>query len=167
VDPDVFIPVDNPKDPRYPPLTYVPGVLQPLNMGMLLLLLLLMLGALIYCVVWSSKHGGLLEYLDGHEGRYFLFRFLPQIAAGVLMIYIFTVEAAIFRVMPFIGMSSHSADLRTTAALMNMYPSNFLVPQLEHLRAGHILIGSCVLALWLANFTIPLISCLFAVRLVV
>ena len=66
--------------------------------------------------------------------------------------------------MPFISMASPSASKRAAAALMELSPRDFVLPNFSILRAGHPMIGSCILVFWLALFTIPLASALYQPR---
>ncbi len=124
-----------------------------------------MLAALIFCAVYSRANDGLWDFTDADGGRYFLFRFLPQILASIIVLYILAVWTALMRVVPFVGLASRSAKQQSSAMLLPLRPRSFLLPPLHYLRAGQPVIAICLAIFELSFFTIPLHSSLFHVRL--
>ncbi|KAI9833290.1 MAG: hypothetical protein M1819_003685 [Sarea resinae] len=161
-DSEVFIPVQAPEDTiRYPRLDYLPVILRPLTLCALMLCCWLMTAALIFCGVWSAKHSGLWDYDGIDRGRYFVFQFLPQMLACLILIWLFNVEMAVCRILPFSHMASNSAKSRSGALFMDLFPTDFILPRLRYFRAGDPVIGICMLVFWLTIFTIPLQSSVF------
>ncbi|KAI9841272.1 MAG: hypothetical protein M1837_000808 [Sclerophora amabilis] len=163
----VFIPVEPPSNSlRYPDLHYVPAVLRPWTLGFILLLCLLMIAALMFCGIWSAQHDGLWDYDGGDSGRFFVFQFLPQIFASILVVLIFTVETAALRVLPFTLMASTGSKSHPSALLMDLFPTNFIFPYVRSFHPGNVIVPTCLSILWLSIFTIPIQSSLFQVRYV-
>lgn len=164
-EPQTLIPVDPPRNSsRYPELTYLPAILRPASLALLTFLCLLMIAGLIFCAIWSRRHDGLWEYTDLDGGRYFLFGFLPQILASIIVLYLLSVKITMMRVMPFVSMASDSIKLRSNALLMSMRPTSLVLPQVGYFRTSHPIIATCLIVFWLSIFTIPLHSSLFQVR---
>jgi len=160
-----FVAMDPPENSfLYPPLDYVPIVLRPWALALLIICCLLMIAGVSFCNVWSKKRQGLWDY-DGQSGsRYFVFQFLPQILAAILILWIFMVQAAVYRVMPFAIMASER-KLERVLQKLPMLSRNFLLPDLSHFLYGEPLVGFSLFTIWLANvFAIPLLSCLFQVK---
>ncbi|KMP02470.1 hypothetical protein CIRG_10294 [Coccidioides immitis RMSCC 2394] len=157
-----FIPVDPPQERyQYPPLTAAPCILRPLLLCPLIFSCLCMIAALVFCSVWCQKYDWLWEYNGFGGSRYFVFEFLPQLLAILIVICVFVVQAAVYRVIPF---SIIARTINRQRALQNlpMFPRNFLLPDLSHFQHGEPLIGACLLVIWATNFiTVPLQSCLF------
>ncbi|KAI9840985.1 MAG: hypothetical protein M1838_003806 [Thelocarpon superellum] len=166
--PEIFIPVDEPEDARsFPALTAIPAILHPVSLMSLAVLCLLEMAALVTSVVWSQRHHGVDDY-DGDGGRrYFIFEFLPQIVAAVILVYILSVQTAMTRVMPFLSMASHSARQRSSALQMDLFPTDFVLPRWSYFRAGHVVVGTCFVIFWLSLFTLPLQASLFQAQLLV
>jgi hypothetical protein len=159
--PEMFIPVQPPmRSSRYPPLMFVPTILRATSMITLSLLCLMMIAALMFCAIYSSHHQGLVGWSDGiWGGLYFIFGFLPQVLAAVILLYVQGVVSAITRIMPYALMAMNDADSRTKALFLGIYPKCFLWPRLD----GPGSIGVANVFFWLTIFTIPLQGCLFAV----
>ncbi|RMJ22187.1 hypothetical protein PHISP_06939 [Aspergillus sp. HF37] len=165
VDPESFIPVEPPDESLlYPPLDFVPVVLRPLALTAAILCSLLMVAGIVFCNVWSQHNEGLWDY-DGLGGsRYFVFQFLPQILAAIIIIWTFVIQAAVYRTMPFVIMASERPLDRVLQKLPTL-PRNFVLPDLSHFRYGEPVIGFSLFVIWLSNFiTIPLLSCLFQAK---
>lgn len=159
--PDAFIPVEPPlHGSRFPDLTFVPTILRLPSMITLSLLCVLMIAALIFCAVYSSKHSGLVAGPGSvHGGLYFVFRFLPQILASLIFLYVQGVVSAITRILPFTLMAMKDTDSRTDALFLSIYPRSFFWP----VGDGPVTIYVSNLFFWLAIFTIPLQCSLFSV----
>ena len=158
---DIFIPVEPPlPSSRYPDLTFVPTILRPFSMMTIALLCVLMIAAIIFCAIYSTYHNGLLAWYAGiYGGRYFVFRFLPQILAAVLFMIIQEVMCASRRLLPYTLMSMDGAGSRANALFLGLYQKSFLWPRWD----GPASINIANLFLWLSIFTVPLQSCLFSV----
>lgn len=161
---DLFVAADQPDDNLYPHLDYVPIVLRPWALAAVILCSLLMITGVAFCNAWSQRHDGLWDY-DGVGGsRYFVFQFLPQLLAVLLVIWIFVVQAAVYRTIPFSMMASER-QRNSILQKLSLIPRNFLVPDFSHFRNGEIVIGISHVIIWLTNFfAIPLQSCLFQAK---
>ncbi|KAK3939414.1 hypothetical protein QBC46DRAFT_148630 [Diplogelasinospora grovesii] len=142
-----------------PRLTFRPRVLRTAALVTLMILVLLMIAALMFCAVYSELHGSLCNYVGIYGGRYFLFRMLPQLLAAVLLLYSQLVMAAISRITPFVRLASEEREERAGSLFQDLYLRTFLWPRL----AGTWDMWMPALATWLANFTLPLQSSLFTV----
>lgn len=158
---EAFIPVQTPlHSSRYPDLTFVPTILRLPSMITLSLLCVLMIAALIFCAVYSSRHSGLVAWSGSiHGGLYFVFGFLPQILASVIFLYVQGVVSAITRILPFTLMAMKDTESRTDALFLGIYPRSFFWP----VGDGPTTIYVSNLFFWLAIFTIPLQCSLFSV----
>lgn len=137
-------------------------ILRPISLTFLTFLCLLVTALLMFCAIYSLKHGSLLAYTgDIYGGRYFLFGFLPQITAAILLLYIHAVMSALIRILPFAMMASAHPETRAMASFMRLHPASLLAPQLQYLSVYPAL-GVCFILLWLVVFTIPLQSSVFA-----
>ncbi|KZF20433.1 hypothetical protein L228DRAFT_233038 [Xylona heveae TC161] len=162
---EVFVPIDTPANSlRYPHLNFLPGILRPVAVGALLFCCLLMLAGLIFCGVWSNKHHGLWDYKGLGGGRYFVFQFLPQMLAAVILLWLFALQTAACRVLPFVSMASTALGKRTGALFTPLFQTRFLLPQFAYFRNGHVFLGACFSVFWLSVFTLPLQCSLFQVR---
>ncbi|KAG9241603.1 hypothetical protein BJ878DRAFT_536438 [Calycina marina] len=150
----IYLPVPPPGSVRFPTLTLLPTILRPLSMIVLCLLCLLMIAAIIFCAVYSTSHQGLVAWSGVYSGRYFVFRFLPQIIAACILIYVQCVMTATKRMMPFVIMAAGDVA-STNARYMNLYPQSLLWPRWNGFMPS--------VLFWFAIFTIPLQSCLFYV----
>ena len=149
------------EDQRYQSLDYVPVVLRTGALVGFTLWCLLMVAAIASCNVSSQRNHGLWDY-DGVGGsRYFVFEFLPQLLAILLVIWTFVIQAAIYRTIPFSMMAS---ERQQDGVLQHLpiLPQNFVLPDFSHFKHGEPLIGLSVWIFWLLNwFAVPLASCLF------
>ncbi|KAI4204193.1 MAG: hypothetical protein LQ350_001384 [Teloschistes chrysophthalmus] len=66
---------------RFPRLDYLPKCLRLPSLVALLVCCLLMVAAIIFTNVWSSRHHGLWQYDNVGTSRYFVFQYLPQLLA--------------------------------------------------------------------------------------
>ena len=132
----------------------------------LILICILIIAGLIVCSVWSSKHNGLIEYDGVGTGRYFLFKFLAQSLAGIIVLWLLVVQAAVYRILPFTLLAS-SRTSQDSGVLYNvaLFPTNFLIPNVSCFRHGDFLLGAFFVIVWLCLFTVPLTSALFQTRL--
>ncbi|KAI9675063.1 MAG: hypothetical protein M1817_001469 [Caeruleum heppii] len=165
--PAIFVPVHKPRcHVIHPKLDYLPAVIRPLSLGLLLIFCIAIIAVLIFSMLFSRSHAGLWMY-DGDVGnRYFVCQFLPQLLACLFLLFLLSIQSTIIRLMPFIFMACDSAKLRSNALLLDTFQSNLLLPYAAYFRAGHPILGSCMLAFWLGLFTIPFSSSLIQVRLI-
>ena len=151
---------------RYPRLNFVPSTLRLTPLLILSFLCVLMITALIFCSVWSTKRNGLTSYNGVGTGKYFIFEFLPQLLACGIVLWLVIIQSAIHRVLPFqllaSGRHSEESSVIQRAAL---YPTNYLLPRFEFFRQREPSLGACSIIFWLSLFTIPLQSALFQTRL--
>lgn len=89
---------------------------------------------------------------------------MPQLLGIIIVFWIFVLQAAVYRIIPFASMSSQRFQDRVLQD-MSIYPANFLLPDLRHFRCGEPAVGICLLIFWISYFTVPLLSCMFQTRL--
>ncbi|KAG6036943.1 hypothetical protein E4U41_005397 [Claviceps citrina] len=162
-----WIPVDKDElqaiDPRgrtYQPLTFKPRILRPFSMIIFMTLSALMIVGMIFSAVYSQKHHGLTPYPGSiYSGQYFVFRILPQLLAGVILIYAQSIITVSLRILPFAKLAREDPQERYLALFQSLYPKTFLLPQLP----GPWQLKAFGVATWLMNFTIPLQSAAFTV----
>ncbi|KAN0074181.1 Protein of unknown function (DUF3433) domain containing protein [Elaphomyces granulatus] len=149
------------EDQRHPPLDYMPVVLRTGALVGFTLWCLLMLAGIASCNVSSQRNHGLWDY-DGVGGsRYFVFEFLPQLLAILLVIWTFVIQAAIYRTIPFSMMASERQQDDILQQLP-ILPRKFILPELSHFKHGEPLIGISLWTFWLLHWlAVPLQSCLF------
>ena len=124
-----------------------------------------MMAALILCNVWSSQHHGLLVYDGVRTSRYFLFQYLPQLFAIFLTIWLFVIQSAVQRILPFsILASGRSTENSGILHGLALFPTNFLIPNLVFFKCGERILGLCYMVFWLSLFTVPLQSSFFQTR---
>ena len=151
---------------RYPKLDFLPKSLGLLSILGLILCCILMIAALIFCSVWTSKIEGLLRYDGVGTSRYFLFEFLPQILASFIIVWLLIIQTSVQRILPFCLLASEQPNQHDRALKSaKMFPTNYLIPNLSFLQLGEPLLGAAFILFWLCLFTIPLQSSLFQTRL--
>jgi hypothetical protein len=162
---DLFVPH---RPSRYsltcPPLDFLPGILRPLYLTLLLIFLLLMLTALIFFAVWSRSHHGIWKYNEFGGPRYFVFQYLPTMIGIVLLIWIQSIETALQRIAPYMALASDSPKAKSAALFLPLQPTHFIFPKYQYFSAGLPLIGTCSLIFWCFIFSIPLLSSAVNVR---
>lgn len=161
---NVLQPLDPTHDSfRCPKLAFIPRALQPISILPLIFCCVLMIAALIFCNVWSSQKNGFSQYNGVESSRYFLFQFLPQLFAIIILIWLFTIQSAIQRVFPFSVLASPRRMAQNSSVLDNipLFPTTYLIPNFAFLRCGEPVLGLCYIVFWLCLFTVPLQSCLF------
>jgi hypothetical protein len=159
---DVFIASTQP----HAPLDFLPAILRPVWLGLFISLCLLMLAGLIFSAVYSNRSGGvgLWDYGAFGDGRYFVFEYLPTIFGMFILLWLIQIQTALQRIVPFISMASDSFHQRSEAVFLRLYPMQFLLPNIQHFRAGHRRVGACYVIFWLFSWTIPLLASSFNVR---
>lgn len=151
-------------DPRNPPLDFVPVVLRPWALAIFSFLVLWMIAAVVFCNVWSQRHSGIWDWDGVGTRQYFITQYLPQLLAGLIVLWNLVIQAAIYRVMPFCIMAS---ERQKAGVLQNLsiLSRNHLLPDFSHFRYGEPLVAFGLLAIWLTNFfSMPLIACLFQAK---
>lgn len=158
-----MVPFEPSLDSLYQQLDSLPKVLRPFRLGLFISLLVLYLTALIFAAVWSVTHTGLWQYSTFGDARYFVFQYLPTLLGMVLLLWLFEIEIALYRVAPFIALASENAKSRSRGALLPIYPSGFALPTFAHLQAGQAPVTIFLFVSWLSIFTIPLLATSFNV----
>lgn len=156
---EVMIPIDLSKDLQSR-LGFVPIPLRLPVLAFYLLLCLLMTTALLFSLIFVSESHGLYDYDGNTTPRYFVFQYLPQLLGIMLVIWLFVVEAAVYRSLPYFCMvPSH----RNHSVLQDVriLPANYLLPDLTFFRTGEKLLGLTFMIFWLTSFSVPLLSCLY------
>ncbi|MCJ1393482.1 hypothetical protein MMC18_006357 [Xylographa bjoerkii] len=104
---DNLVPARPPEDSyRYPSLNYIPGPLRILPLVGLMVCCLIMIALLIVSSVCAAKHNGLWQYDGLGTNRYNLFEFMPQILGAFILLWLFAVQAALQRILPFTLLAS-------------------------------------------------------------
>lgn len=159
---DVFVASSQP----HAPLHFLPAILRPVWLGVYIFLCLLMLAGLIISAVYSNRSGGigLWDYGTFGDGRYFVFEYLPTLLGMILFLWLIQIQVALQRIVPFVSMASDSFHRRSEAVFLRLYTMQFLLPNIQHFRAGQRRIGACYIIFWLFSWTIPLLASSFNVR---
>jgi hypothetical protein len=160
----VLLPAAPPEGGQRPDLGFVPSVLRPLPLLLLIFACLLMIAGLIFSNVYSLRNNGLYDYDGTGTPRYFVFQFLPQLLGITIIVWLFVLQAAICRILPFLIMASKRPFDRVLQDVP-ILPANFLFPHLVHFRVGEPLVGTILFIFWITNFTVPLLSCAFQTQL--
>lgn len=121
------------------------------------------MAALIFCAIWPGDHQGLFTYDGTSTSRYFVFQYLPQLLAGMIVLWLSHLQSAVHRIFPFATMASAVDEPHTSGALHDakLFRTNYLIPDLTYFKYREPVLGVCALIFWLALFTIPLQSSLF------
>ncbi|KAJ9608064.1 hypothetical protein H2200_007052 [Cladophialophora chaetospira] len=156
---EVMIPVDLSKDLRKR-LGFVPLPLRLPILALYLLLCLLMIAALIFSLIFAGTNNALFDYDGNATPRYFVFQYLPQLLGILLILWLFVIEAAVYRSLPYYSMG---ASHRSSWVLQDMriLPANYVLPDLTFFRNREPLLGITFLVFWFANFTVPLLATLY------
>ncbi len=104
--------------------------------------------------MWSKKHAGLWEYKTFGDNRYFVFQYLPTLLGMVLLVWLIQIQMAMQRIAPFLAMASMSTRSRSKASFMHLYPTQFLLPNMQYFESHQFIFGACsvaILALSLHN----------------
>jgi hypothetical protein len=159
---DVFVASTQP----HAPLRFLPAILRPIWLGFFTFLCLLMLAGLIFTAIYSNRGNGigLCDYGIFGDGRYFVFEYLPTLLGMILFLWLIQIQTALQRIIPFMSMASDSFHRRSEAVFLQLYPTQFLLPNIQHFRAGHRRLGACHVIFWLFSWTIPLLASAFNVR---
>ncbi|EGP82767.1 uncharacterized protein MYCGRDRAFT_51429 [Zymoseptoria tritici IPO323] len=148
-------------DSQYSKLDFLPGILRPIQLGAYLALVVIFLACLIFTAVWSRANTTLTDYGRFGDARYFVFRYLPTLLGMILLMWLFQIEIALYRIAPFIAMTSPFPRNRLAGAQLPLVPQGFVLPYFKHFSAGQPVIGAFILISWLQLFTIPLLASSF------
>jgi Protein of unknown function (DUF3433) len=158
---DILIPVMNPaQHAESPQLGDLPLILSPAVLLLLIFICMIIIAALVFCNVWCLRNNGLYDYDGTGTSIYFIFQFMPQLLGVIIVVWIFVLQAAVYRIIPFASMASRSF-LDRVLQDMPIRPANFVVPDLRHFGCGEPVIGTCLILFWISYFTVPLLSCIF------
>ncbi|KIW16252.1 hypothetical protein PV08_06303 [Exophiala spinifera] len=156
---EVLIPVDLSKDLRSE-LGFVPFPLRFPVLALYLCLCLLMIAGLVFSLVFISSNHALFDYDGNATPRYFVFQYLPQLLGIIMILWLFVIEAAAYRSLPFFCMAS-AARSPWVLQKMRMLPANYVLPDLIFFRTGEKMLGVAFFIFWATNFTVPLLSCAY------
>ncbi|OJD17581.1 hypothetical protein AJ78_02332 [Emergomyces pasteurianus Ep9510] len=162
---NILCPITPPSDGyRYPRLNFIPFVLRPLPLLSLTAVCLAMMAGLVFCIIWPQRHAGLWAY-DGLGGsRYFVFRFLPQLLAIFITLWLFALQSAVYRILPLTILSSGQGS-KNALQEIRILPHNFLFPDISFFRHSEWFTGIFLVVVWAVNiFAVPLQSSLFVAR---
>ena len=154
---EILLPIAAPSGTQWADLGYRPAVLRLPALLALLFACILMIAGVLFSNIYALRNDGLFDYDGIGTARYFLFQFLPQLIGILLVLWLFVVQAAIYRILPFLAMTSRRPR---HGILQNfrIYSANFVLPDVSFFRHGEPLDGIIMLTFWLMNFTIPLLS---------
>lgn len=155
--PDPFICVPN-DGGLHTPLTFFPGTLRPLSLSLFILFILTLTALLIASAILSFTRSGLADYGYFGDSTYFVFEYLPTLLGVILFFWIVQIQVTIYRIAPFISISSDHPRAREEGAKLPIYPKTFLFPYLGHFRAKQPLIGLFMFVAWLQIWTLPLLA---------
>jgi hypothetical protein len=145
-------------------LTFVPGVLRPIQLGVFLFLVLAYIVCLVFSAIWSLTHTGILDYASFGDVRYFVFEYVPTLLGLILWFWTVQIELAVYRVAPFAAMSSEDPRARVQGSRLPLVPKGFVLPYLGHFAARQWEVGCFVLVAWLQLWTVPLLASSFNVH---
>lgn len=145
---------------RYPSLTFVPKTLRHWSLAILVLLFISTIVGLGLCVEFADC---LWAHSGSFDAKYFTFRFLPQIIAASLFLWLEGVMAAVGRIVPYVQMTSEDHQARQKSLFLPFQPTTLLWPRFSYFSSGQLHLGVCSVLIWPAVLTIPLASCLFTV----
>jgi len=157
---DVLLYVSPAEGQQWSDIGFVPTILRLPLLTTFMLLCLFMITGIIFSNVFALKNHGLYDYDGISTPRYFVFQYLPQLLGIILIIWLFAIEAAVYRVLPYFSMSIRCPHDRVLQDVP-IHPANCVWPDLTFFRVGEPLMGVVFLIFWLTNFTIPLLSCLY------
>ncbi|OBT79311.1 hypothetical protein VF21_01835 [Pseudogymnoascus sp. 05NY08] len=145
---------------RYPALTFVPKTLRTYSLALLVLICISTIVGLGLCIEFADS---LWAHTGSFNAKYFAFRFLPQIIAASLFLWLEGVMAAVGRIVPYVQMTSENRQARQKSLFLPFQPTTLLRPRFRYFSSDQIHLGVCSVLIWPAVLTIPLASCLFTV----
>lgn len=162
----VLVAADAPEhDLTHPPLKYLPFVLRLPFLLLTIILLGAVLGLLIASLVLSKSNGGLLSYDGVGTSTYFLFEYLPQVIGILVLLVLWTIQAAVYRVTVFANLAGSNPS---TGALQHLstVSRNFVLPDMSFYRHGEPLVGIALCCVWFVGvFGVPVLACLYQTQL--
>lgn len=161
---EVMIPVDLSKDLQQR-LGFVPLPLRLPILALYLLLCLLMIAALIFSLIFAGTNHALFDYDGNTTPRYFVFQYLPQFVGILLILWLFVIEAAVYRSLPYFCMGPKR---RNSWVLQDMriLPANYVIPDFTFFRNREPLLGVTFLIFWATSFTVPLLASLYQTQFI-
>lgn len=148
----------DPNDRTYPPLTYKPRILRPFSMMILMTLCLLMIAGLVFSAIYSDRNSGLTTFSGSiYSSQWFIFRLLPALLTGIVLLYAQNVVTASSRILPFVALASEDPRKRYQALFQRIHTTSFLIPQLK----GPWQFKLFSVATTLMGFAVPLSSAAF------
>lgn len=154
-DPFVYVPNDG---GLHTPLTFLPGILRPLALGLFVLFALLLTALLIASAILSLVRSGLSDYGYFGDSLYFVFEYLPTLLGVILFFWVVQIQVALYRIAPFVAIASEHPRAREEGAKLPVYPKSFLLPYVGHFRAKQLMVGFFMLVAWLQIWTLPLLA---------
>ena len=120
---------------------------------------------LAFCGIYPHYHDGIYDYDGTGTRRYFVFEYLPQILASIIVLWLLTIQSALHRIYPFVALATGHGTVNSGVLYdAKLFSSNLLIPNLSYLTRGGPWLTLWSLTFWLAMFTVPLQSCLFQTR---
>lgn len=135
-------------------------------LSLFILICLLIIAGIVFSNIHASRSNGLYDYNGVGTARYFIFQFLPQLLGMLIIVWLYVVQAAIYRVLPYFAMASEPPRDRVLQEY-RIIPANFVLPDLSFFNSGDVGAGLVLLVFWLMNFTVPLLSCLYQTRYII
>lgn len=158
---DTFVPLSA-SEAHQERLRCTPKILQPFSIILFLLFLLVLIALLVSSAVLTFTRQGLWDYENFGDSRYFIFQYLPTLLGILLFLWLVQIMVAVYRLAPFIAVSS-SSSVRERGAQLPLYPKGFVLPYFGHFGAGLPVVGIFMVIAWLQIFTIPLLASIFNV----
>ena len=124
-----------------------------------------MLLGLAFCGAYPLYHDGFQDYDGTGTSIYFVYQYLPQILASIIVLWLLIIQSTLHRIYPFVALSSGRGSGNSGVLYdAKLIPTNYLIPNLTYLRHGGPWLAVWAVTFWLAMFTVPLQSCLFQTR---
>ena len=154
-DPFVYVPNDGQLHQK---LSFVPAILRPLAMSLFVLFALVLLALLLATAISSLINSGLADYGYFGDSMYFVFEYLPTFLGAILFLWVVQIHVAVYRIAPFVAISSAHPRAREAGVDLPIHPKTFLLPYLGHFKAKQAVVGIFMLVAWLQIFTLPLLA---------
>ncbi|WPH00964.1 Hypothetical protein R9X50_00379800 [Acrodontium crateriforme] len=158
---DTFVPLSA-SEAHQERLRSMPKILRPFSILLFLVFLFILIGLLVTSAVLTLTRQGLWDYENFGDSRYVIFQYLPTLMGTLLFLWLVQIMVAVYRLAPFIAVSS-SSSIRERGAQLPLYPKGFVLPYFGHFRAGLPVIGIFMVIAWLQIFTVPLLASIFNV----
>lgn len=148
-----------------PKLNYLPRTLRTWALASLIIAIALMAAGLLFCAEYSRRNIALWEHKVAFDSRYILFRYLAPILAAFVHVWLEGVLASLYRISPYIEMTSEDRAVRQAAVFHNLHPSTLFLPRLSHLKTKQPILGVVSVLLFPTVAAVPLASTLFTTTL--